>query len=51
MIAGHAYWALLSLFSNNLVNINSLEGFVNWNKDNKIAKVREKVAEFSYVFL
>lgn len=51
VIAGHAYWAILSLFKFNLVNLSTLEAFYYWNKENKIAKVWEKVAEFTFVFI
>lgn len=51
VIANHAYNAVGSLFSNYLVSFGCLESFFTKNKDHKIAKVREKVAEFIYIFM
>ena len=51
IIATHAHWALISQFDHNLVPLNTLDWLVDKNKKHKMAKVRERMGEFVFVFM
>ena len=51
VINKHASNAVCSIFENNLVNLGSLEHFTKSCKKHKISSIRERCAQFIYIFM
>lgn len=51
IIATHAYQAVLSLYLENLVSFHTIEYLLEKFSHHKISKVRERIAEFTCIFI